>query len=201
MNPTAVREAAEIRFPMDRFIGVWWSGGEADAQPAGDGAIGYKTLNWHGVGADYQAIQDIITHVYDKGLSDVSDKERIGENLYNRGVYNSVLMAEAIRTAQEMTGKSVINAADMRDGLENLNITAERWAEIGFEGFAAPIAMSCTEHSGHHEVYIQQWNGTTWEPVTDFFEPMVEVVQPLLEEAAERYISDKPDWQTQECAG
>ena len=26
MNPTAVKEAAEIGYPMDHFIGVWWSG-------------------------------------------------------------------------------------------------------------------------------------------------------------------------------
>ena len=44
MNPTAVKEAAKIRFPMDKFIGIWWSGGEDDARPAGDGAKGYKTL-------------------------------------------------------------------------------------------------------------------------------------------------------------
>ena len=44
MNPTAVKEAAKIRFPMDKFIGVWWSGGEDDARPAGAGAKGYKTL-------------------------------------------------------------------------------------------------------------------------------------------------------------
>ncbi len=201
MNPTAVKEAAKIRFPMDRFVGVWWSGGEDDARPAGDGGIGFKTLNWHGVGSGFSGIDDIVTHVYDKGLSDVSDKSRIGENLYNRGVYNSILIAEAIRTAQEITGKTVIDAADMRKGLENLNITAERWKEIGFEGFAAPIALNCREHSGHHKVFIQRWTGETWEPVSDFFEPMSDVVRPLLQEAAQRYISDKPDWQTQECSG
>ncbi len=34
MNPTAVKEAAKINFPMDKFVGVWWSGGEDDARPA-----------------------------------------------------------------------------------------------------------------------------------------------------------------------
>lgn len=200
MTPTAVKEAAKIRFPMDNLIAVWWSGGEDDARPAGDGGIGYKTLNWHGVGDDFQGIQDIVTNVYDKGLSDVSDRSRIGENLYNRGVYNSILIAEGIRTAQERTGKKVINAAEMREGLENLNITEERWKELGFEGFAAPIAMSCEEHSGHHKVYIQRWTGETWEPTTDFFEPMTDVVRPLLAEAADKYTADKPDWQKQDCA-
>ena len=59
MNPTAVKEAAKIRYPMEKFIGIWWSGGEDDARPAGDGAKGYKTLNFNAVGADFPALQDI----------------------------------------------------------------------------------------------------------------------------------------------
>ena len=102
MNPTAVKEAAKIRFPMDKFIGIWWSGGEDDARPAGDGAKGYKTLNFHAVGADFPALQDIKANVVDKGLSKVSSPDKVGENLYNRGVMNSVLIAEAIRTAQQL---------------------------------------------------------------------------------------------------
>ena len=33
MNQVAIKEAAAIRFPMDRFIGVWWSGSENDVAP------------------------------------------------------------------------------------------------------------------------------------------------------------------------
>ena len=29
MNPTAIKEAAKIRYPMDRFIGNWWSSAHA----------------------------------------------------------------------------------------------------------------------------------------------------------------------------
>src|SRR5262249_10935410 len=30
MNPTAVKEAGNIGFPMNRLVGVWWSGGDDD---------------------------------------------------------------------------------------------------------------------------------------------------------------------------
>ncbi len=194
MNPTAIREAAKIRYPMENFIGVWWSGGEDDARPAGQGSVGFKTLNFNGVGTDFPAIQDILTHVYDKGLSKVSDRSRIGENLYNRGVMNSFLMAEAARTAQEITGKKVITPADMRVGFENLNITEERLKEAGFEGFMAPLQLSCADHSGQNDVYVQQWNGTTWEKTSDWFAPMTEVVRPMLEKAAEEYVQANSPW-------
>ena len=42
MNPTAVKEAAKIGFPMNRLVGVWWSGNDDDARPAGPEAKGYS---------------------------------------------------------------------------------------------------------------------------------------------------------------
>ncbi|MGX1098486.1 ABC transporter substrate-binding protein [Amorphus sp. MBR-141] len=194
MNPTAVKEAAKIRYPMDKFIGVWWSGGEDDARPAGDGAKGFKTLNFNAVGADFPVIQDIQKFVVDKNMSQVSDKSRVGENLYNRGVMNSFLMAEAIRTAQKMTGKTVIDAADMRAGMENLDITAERLKEAGMEGFMAPLKLSCEDHSGENDVYVQQWDGKTWQKVSDWFAPMKDVVRPMLVKAAEEYVASNQPW-------
>ena len=194
MNPTAVKEATKIRFPMDKFIGVWWSGGEADAQAGGAQAKGYKTLNFNGVGQDFPAIQDIITHVHEKGLSKVGSVDEIGQNLYNRGVMNSVIMSEAIRKAQEMTGNTEVTAEDMRAGLENLEIDEARIAELGLEGFMNPIKLSCDDHSGHGKMYVQEWDGETWQRASDWFDPMTEVVQPLLEEAAASYTESNSPW-------
>ncbi len=138
MNPSAVTEAAKIRYPMDRFYGIWWSGGNDDAAAGGDAAKGYRTMNFHGVGKDFPVIQDIKKYIVDAGKSHV-DPAKFADNLYNRGVYNSMLIAEGIRRAQEISGKKVITAADMRDGLENLNIDEARLKEMGMDGFAAPF--------------------------------------------------------------
>jgi branched-chain amino acid transport system substrate-binding protein len=194
MNPTAVKEAAKIRFPMDRFIGIWWSGGEDDARPAGEGAKGYKTLNFNAVGTDFPVIRDINTHVVEPGLSKVSSPEKVGENLYNRGVMNSVLIAEAIRTAQQLTGKAAVNAEDVRSGLENLDLTEARLDELGLKGFMPPMKVTCEDHSGSHEVYVQQWDGTSWQKVTDWYPPMTDVVRPMLEQAAAEYVAANPGW-------
>jgi branched-chain amino acid transport system substrate-binding protein len=194
MNPTAVKEAAKIRYPMDKFIGVWWSGGEDDARPAGEGAVGYKTLNFNAVGADFPVIRDILTHVVDKGKSKVGDRSKVGENLYNRGVVNSVLIAEAIATAQKLTGKKVVDATDVRRGLENLNMDEARLEQLGLKGFMSTLRTSCKDHSGHHPVYVQQWDGKTWKPVSDWFPPMQDVVRPLLEQAAAEYVKSNQPW-------
>ena len=63
----------------------------------GDGAKGFKTLNWHAVGANFPAIQDIQKYVVDKGLCK-APKDKVGELLYNRGIYNSMLIAEGSAT-------------------------------------------------------------------------------------------------------
>jgi branched-chain amino acid transport system substrate-binding protein len=201
MNPTAVKRAAETNYPMDKFIGIWWSGSEDDARPAGPAGKGYLSLNLHGVGANFPAIQDIVKHAVDKGKSQV-DKSKVGENFYNRGVYNSVLVAEAIRNAQKITGKKVVVGADVRRGLEALNISEARWKELGFPGFAAPLTnVSCTDHNGHHAAYMQQWDGAKWVKVSDWIVPMKDKVQPLLEAAANDYVTKNTGWpkRTEPC--
>ena len=130
MNPTAVEEAAKNNFQMDHLIGVWWSGGDQDARPAGTAGKGYTTLDINGVGQNYPAIQDILKYVVDKGKSQ-TPKDQVGENLYNRAVMNAALIAEGIRNAQKLTGKKLIDGADMRRGLESLNISEARWKAAG----------------------------------------------------------------------
>lgn len=56
MNQVAIQEAVNIRFPMENFIGVWWSGSENDVLPAGEGAHGYKALTFHNVGSNFQCL-------------------------------------------------------------------------------------------------------------------------------------------------
>ena len=201
MNPTAVKEAAKINYPLDHFIGVWWSGNEDDARPAGADAKGYLSLNFNSVGANYPAIQDIKKYVIDKGKSQ-TPADKLGENFYNRGVYNSVIVAEAIRNAQKITGKKVVTGDDVRRGLETVNISAARWKELGLEGFGAPISgVSCTDHNGHQAAYMQQWDGSKWVKISDWIAPMKDKVRPRLEAAAKDYVAKNQPWpaRTETC--
>ncbi len=162
MNPTAVKEAAKNNYPMDKLVGVWWAGGEDDARPAGEGAKGYKTLNFHARRRRTSRPSRTSRSTSSTRARAQAPKEKVGENLYNRGVYNSMLIAEAIRTAQKITGKKVVTGEDVRRGLEALNITDARLKEMGMDGFAAPVKVTCDDHNGHNKVYIAQWDGTKW---------------------------------------
>ncbi len=200
MNPTAIKEAIKIRYPLDRFIGNWWAGSHNDLKAVGEDGKGYLAANFSGIGTDFPAVQDILTHVVDKGNSQVASRDDVGNVLYNRGMFNAVVLAEAISVAQEMSGKKVITGADMRDGLENINLTEERLTALGLPGFTGEVKGSCDDHEGAGSVFIQQWNGSDWERISDLIEPMVEVTGPMLEQAAADYIADKPDWKGQSCS-
>ena len=96
MNSVAINEAANIRFPMENFIGVWWSGSENDVLPAGMRADGYKALALNAPGTDYGIYDELKANVWDKGLT-AGAGDQIGSVLYNRALYMAFLTHMAIK--------------------------------------------------------------------------------------------------------
>lgn len=191
MNQVAVQEAANIRYPMENFIGIWWSGSENDVLPAGDGANGYKALQFHNVGSDFPVFADIKKFVIDAGKA-AGAGDQVGTVLYNRGVYAAMLAAEAARKAQEISGKSAITASDMRDGMEALEMTNERMAELGMANFGPTFKVSCDNHGGDGLGAVSQWNATEkkWTLITDFVAPDMDVIGPLIAEDSAAYAKE-----------
>jgi len=200
MNPTAVKRAAENGYPMDHFIGVWWSGSDDDARGGGAQAKGYLAMNFSGLGDNYPAIQDIKKYVVDKGRSQV-ERDKFADTFYNRGVFNSVLIAQAIANAQKITGKKVVTGPDVRRGLESLHISAADWTKLGLPNFGTAINVTCTDHNGHSPAYMQQWDGAKWVKVSDWIQPLKQKVMPLLDEAAADYVKKNAGWpkRTEAC--
>jgi branched-chain amino acid transport system substrate-binding protein len=193
MNPTAVKEAIKNGHPIDKLVGVWWAGGDDDARAGEAQAKGYKTLNFHNTGNAFPVMQDILKHVFDKNLSQAK-REQVGENLYNRGVYNSMLIAEAVRTAQKITGKKAVKGEDVRRGFEALNLTEARLKEIGMEGFANPVKLACNDHNGHNKVFVSQWDGSKYVKASDWMDPIKDLVRPLIEAEAKDYVTKNTGW-------
>src|SRR6266571_1621482 len=183
MNQGAVKEAASIGFKMDHFIGNWWSANDSDVVPAGDGAKGYKGATFHAPGTNFKVHADIVKHVYDKNKG-AGKKEDMGSPLYNRGVVNAMFSAEAIRIAMKGAKGQAPTPEQMRWGFENLNLTEKRLEEIGMKGFTHPIKVTCEDHEGSGPVLIEQWDGKKWNIVSDWIQPMKDVVRPKIEAAA-----------------
>lgn len=191
MNQVAIQEAANIRFPMDKFMGVWWSGAEPDVLPAGMGAHGYKSTNFTGTGTDYPIFDDIQTYVIGTGKA-AGDGGSLGTVQYNRGLYAAMLAAEAARKAQEIHGVAQIDAKMMRDGMEALEVSAARMSELGMPNFGPEVNVSCENHGGAGIALIQQWDAEAkvWNAITDYIQSDKDVLNPLIAEDSAAYAAE-----------
>jgi branched-chain amino acid transport system substrate-binding protein len=183
MNQVAVKEAAAHGMKMDHVVGNWWTGTEADVVPASDGAKGYKSMTFHAPGHNFKVHQDMFKHIYDRGKG-ATKKEAVGEVLYNRMVINAMLNVEGIRTAMTKYGNRPLTGEEVRWGFENLNLTEQRLEQLGMKGMMRPLRVSCENHEGNGLAAVQQWDGKQWKIVSDWIEPMRDVVRPKLEAAA-----------------
>ena len=191
MNSAAIQQAANIRYPMENFIGIWWSGSENDVHPAGEGAHGYKALALHGVGTDYPIYDDLQKYVVEAGLA-AGAGDQLGSVLYNRALYGGLLIAEAIKTAQEIHGVAEITPAMMRDGLEALVITEEKMAALGFPNFGPSFTVTCENHGGPGIAMVQQWdaNAGTWSIITDMIQSDKDLVNRLVKVDSAAYAAE-----------
>jgi len=191
MNAVAIQEAANIRFPMENFIGIWWSGSENDVRPVGAGADGYTALTLHGTGTDYPVYADMQRYVIDAGLA-AGAGDQVGSVLYSRGMYAAMLAAEAARTAQQIHGVAEITPAMMRDGMEALSITEERMAELGLPNFGPAFSVSCENHGGPGQAMVQRWDASAdrWNLISDWIQSDRELVGRLAAEDAAAYAAE-----------
>ena len=191
MNQVAIQEAVNIRYPMDHFIGIWWSGSENDVKPAGADADGYKALTFHNLGSDYPIYDDLQEYVIDAGLA-AGAGDQVGTVLYNRGLYAAMLAAEAAKTAQEIHGTSAINAAQMRDGMEALEMTEEKMKALGLPNFGPEFKVTCENHGGNGYGAVSQWNAEAgeFELITDYYQSDQEILEPLIEEDSMAYAEE-----------
>ncbi|MEM7241485.1 MAG: ABC transporter substrate-binding protein [Pseudomonadota bacterium] len=197
MNQVAIQEAANIRFPMDKFIGIWWSGSENDVLPAGEAANGYKALNFHNVGSDFPVFADIQKYVVDAGKA-AGVGDQVGTVLYNRGMYAAMLAVEAAKTAQAIHGVADITPAMMRDGMEALEMSADKMESLGMGGFGPAFNVSCENHGGPGLGLVTQWDASAgkWTAITDYAESDADVINALIMEdssafAAENNIAER----------
>ncbi len=191
MNQVAIQEAANIRFPMENFIGIWWSASENDVLPAGDGADGYKALAMNNTGSSFPIYEDLNKYVVDAGKA-AGAGDQLGTVLYNRGLYAAMLAAEAAKKAQEIHGVGDITPAQMRDGMEALEITAASMEALGLPDFGPEFAVSCANHGGPGLGAVQQWDASAekWELISEFGPSDADVINKLIEEDSAAYAAE-----------
>ena len=192
MNPVAMQTAKRMGYPVSRLIGNIWSNSDEDVIPAGSAADGYQAITTHPAGTDFDVVQDIIEVVYGSGNGDLQDKSRLGSVYWNLGVFAGVVHTEALRIAQERFGNRPLTSTEARWGFENLQLTADRLAELGATGLVPELNITCLDHVGGHLAKFQQWDASArkWNIVSDWIEGDVELSQSIIDAGAEKYAAD-----------
>ncbi|MCB1750842.1 MAG: ABC transporter substrate-binding protein [Gammaproteobacteria bacterium] len=191
MNATAIKEAAAVGFPREKFIGVWWSGNDADMIPAGDAAKGYKSLQFNGVGSDFGVHKQIKSELYEKGKGSAKSAENTGEVAYNRGLQSAFILTEALRGAMAEYGNKPMTGEQVAWAMDRLDISADRLKEVGADGLFDPIKLSCADHLGKGRAKVTQWDGSKWVAISDWIEPHATMLRSMYEASAAAYAKEK----------
>ncbi|APG95153.1 ABC transporter substrate-binding protein [Sinorhizobium americanum] len=191
MNPVALKTAAKTGFPVDHIIGNVWSNSEEDVIPAGEAAKGYTAITIQASGTEYPVVKEIVSAVYDKGLGNLEDKNRIGSVYHNLGIVNGILNVEAVRIAQEKFGNRTLTGDEVRWGFEHLELDPARVEALGAKNLFHSINVTWDNHEGNGYVTFQQWDGKKWNVVSDWIAPDWALLRPIIEKSSEAYAEEK----------
>ena len=145
---------------------------------------------WGKPAGKFDVHKDVEKYVISQGKS-LAKGDEFSQVLYNRGLINSMLGIESIRTAMAKFGNKPMTGEQVRWGFEHLDLTADRIKQLGFEGMIGPIKVSCADHEGARTGRIQTWDGKNWNITSDWYTSDDNVIAPMVKEAASKYAAEK----------
>lgn len=200
MNAGAITEAVKTKYPMDQFIGIWWSALDSDLKLVGEAGKGYRAISWSVPNSESPVMQDIRQYVVEAGKSLINQEE--GEFdwvFYQRGITMSMMLVEAIKAAQENFDVQKVDAEQVRWGLENLVIDEAKLEELGMTGMIVPFTTTCADHTGHGGGWMLEWDGTRFVKSSELLGPDRAVIEPLEEAEAQKYAEANAPWPSSEA--
>jgi branched-chain amino acid transport system substrate-binding protein len=144
----SIKELKGKGYPLDKVVSFVWGSSEADIKAAGgyDVANGYHTIQFAGVGPDFQVIKDI-NAMYQAQGKPVPTAQEVTV-FYNRGVMIAAIHAEAARNAIKAKGGAAPTSEDVKKGME-----AIKGFTLG--GMVPPMEITEADHEGGG--WVQVW--------------------------------------------
>jgi branched-chain amino acid transport system substrate-binding protein len=158
----AIKELKRAGYPLSKTVGLVWGSAEADIQAAGGWAVaeGYHTIQFAGVGDDYQVRKDIVAMYKAQGKE--PPKEMQSTVYYNRGLLGIALHVQAIRNAIKAKGGARPTGEDVRKGFESIK-------DFTLGGLVPPLEITAANHEGGGWVQIFQVKGGQFVKETEWF--------------------------------
>lgn len=170
----AIKELKGKGYPLSKVIGFVWASAEADIQAAGGMgfAEGYNTIQFAGVGKDFQVLRDI-EGMY-KAQGKAPPKEMDSTVYYNRGVFVAALHVEAFRNAVKAKGGAMPTGEEVRNGLR-----AVRNFTLG--GMVPPLQFSADDHEGGGFAQVWTVKGGKLTKSTEWFQAYRDIIKKHLD--------------------
>jgi branched-chain amino acid transport system substrate-binding protein len=166
----SIKELKGKGYPLSKVIAMVWGSAEGDIVAAGGWGVaeGYNTMQFAGVGHDYQVIKDN-NEMY-KAQGKQPPKEQENSVNYNRGVFQAAVHLEAIRNAIKAKGGAKPTGEDVKKGMEQIK-------DFTLGGLVPPLNITAEDHEGGGWVQIWTVKGGKFEKATDWFQAYRDVVK------------------------
>jgi branched-chain amino acid transport system substrate-binding protein len=159
----SIKELKGKGFPLSKVVAFVWGSAESDIIAAGGMGLaeGYNTMQFAGVGKEFQVHKDI--EAMYKAQGKAAPKEMDSTVYYNRGVFIAALHVEAARNAIKAKGGAMPTSEDVKKGME-----AIKGFTLG--GFVPPMELTAADHEGGGWVQIWTVKGGKLVKVKDWFQ-------------------------------
>ncbi|MEP1583673.1 MAG: ABC transporter substrate-binding protein, partial [Nitratireductor sp.] len=174
----ASREMRRNRFPIDRYLSVHWMN-EVDIRNIGEEeAKGILRASNVAGGQDFPIIQTMLETYYAEGKGS-GPEANVRDVYYNMGLAIQATAHEAARLAIKENGWPLTPEA-MKAGYESIE-------NFDANGLMAPVTVTPQDHGGGAKTRIEQWDGETWVPLTDWNAEYTDVVWNVVKESSAKY--------------
>ena len=165
----SIKELKHDGYPLSKVVAFVWGSSESDVEAAGGWAIaeGYHTMQFCGVGDDYQVRQEIKAMYKKEGKQVPTTMDQ--SVYYNRGLFDIAIHIEAIRNAVKANGGKVPTGEEVKKGFENIH-------DFTLGGLLPPLKITPADHEGGGWVQIFQVKGGKLVKETEWFRGYPEVV-------------------------
>jgi branched-chain amino acid transport system substrate-binding protein len=166
----AIKELKGKGYPLRKVVGFVWASAESDINAAGGfgAAEGYHTMQFAGVGTDFQVIKDINAMYKAQGKS--PPKEQQISVYYNRGVLTAALHVAAVANAIKAKGGARPTGEDVKNGMEKIK-------GLTLGGLVPPLNVTPEDHEGGGWVQIWTVKGGKFVKSTDWFQAHRDVIK------------------------
>jgi branched-chain amino acid transport system substrate-binding protein len=165
----SIKELKGKGFPLSKVVALVWGASEADITAAGGFGVaeGYNTLQFAGVGKDFQVRKDIEAMYKAQGRE--VPKVMDSTVFYNRGVFQAAVHLEAIRNAVKAKGGAKPTSEDVQKGMRSIK---------GFTlgGLVPPMTITPEDHEGGGWVQVWSVKGGKFVKTTEWFQAYRDVI-------------------------